>query len=300
MRFGNAFLAVTTVAGLLAAACGGGNGDSAQNEAGLRQAAKAATEALFAGELRDAYNSFSKQCQELTPFGEFSSSVTIASAFLEALYGAKLEDFAVSNVRVRNFDGNSGEVAVVVEAPEGASGFDDEEWVRWAFEDGRWVQSDCDDLGLGGDGGDDPADEPTAPAATVPPPGEGPEVGTPVEAGGSVYTVNGVRDPGPVPDDDFYGPDEGNRWVTFDITQQASGGEDSAGPWDFTVQDEDGFLYDWTYGGATPEFPTVQLANGQRVRGYLTFEVPEDAVLVAVYADADFPRPPVMIADLTR
>lgn len=286
--------------GIVFAACGGGDGDSGQNEAGLRQAAREATEALFAGELRDAYDSFSAECRDITTFAEFSSSVTIAEAFLEALYGAKLEDFTVTDVRVRNFEGDTGEVMVVVKAPDGENGFaEEEEWIEWGYEDGRWVQTDCDDLGLDGNG-DDPGDDPTEPAATVPPPGEGPEIGTTVEAGGSLYTVNGIQDPGPVPDDDFFGPEEGNRWVTLDITQEASGGEDSAGPWDFTVQDEDGFIYEWTFGEAEPEFPTVQLANGQRVRGYLTFEVPEEAVLVAVYADADFPRPPVMIADLTR
>ena len=300
MRFGNAILAVTSIAGLITAGCGGGDGDSGPSEEALREAAKAATEALFAGELRDAYDSFSEECQEVTEFSEFSSSVTIASAFLEALYGAKLEDFTVSDVRVRNFEGDTAEVAVVVEAPEGASGFDEEEWVEWGYEGDRWVQTDCDDLGLAGDGGDDPGDDPTAPAATVPPPGEGPEVGTAVEAGGSIYTVNGVQDPGPEPEDEFFGPEEGNRWIVLDITQEASGGQDSAGPWDFKVQDEAGFLYDWTFGEAEPEFPSIELADGQRVRGYLTFEVPEDAVLVAVYADADFPQPPVMIADLTR
>lgn len=300
MRFGKLVLACACLPAFVLSGCGGGDGDSSQSEDGLKDAARAATEALFAGELRDAYDSFSAECQEQTPFAEFSSSVTIASAFLEALSGAKLEDFEVTDVRVRNFEGDTGEVMVVVQAPEGQDGFsEEEEWIEWAFEDDRWVQTDCDDLGLDG-GGDEPTDEPTEPAATVPPPGQGPEIGTTFEAGGSLYTVNSVEDPAEEPEDEFFGPEEGNRWVVLDITQEAAGGEDSAGPWDFTVQDEDGFIYEWTFGEAEPEFPSVQLADGQRVRGYLTFEIPEDAVLVAVYADADFPRPPVMIADLTR
>ncbi len=301
MRFRIWFVGTAMAAVLVAWGCSGdgdGNGNGAPTEASLRQAAQAATEALFAGELRDAYDSFSDQCKDITPFAEFSSSVTIANAFLEALTGTKLEDFTVTGARVRNFSATSGEVMVEVEAPEGASGFEDEEWTNWAFEKGRWVQTDCDDVGLDGDD-NDATSEPSV-VATVPPPGEGPAIGTSVEAGGSIYTVNGIEDPGLEPEDGFYGPEEGNRWVTLDITQQASGGEDSAGPWDFTVQDADGFIYEWTYGEKKPEFGSVQLADGQRIRGYLTFEVPEDAELVAVYADADFPRPAVMIADLTR
>ncbi len=299
MQLRSWFVSVAMAAGLVASGCGG-NGDrnDAPTEESLRQAAQAATEALFSGELRVAYDSFSAACKEITPFAEFSSSVTIANAFMEALTGTKLEDFTVTGARVRNFSATSGEVMVEVKAPEGASGFDDEEWTKWTFEGGRWVQSDCDDIGLDGDD-DDFASTPSV-VATVPARGEGPAIGTPVEAGGSIYTVNGIEDPGPEPEDAFFGPQAGNRWVTLDITQQASGGEDSAGPWDFTVQDADGFIYDWTYGAKKPEFGSVQLADGQRIRGYLTFEVPEGAELVAVFADADFPRPAVMIADLTR
>lgn len=289
----------------LLAACGGGGGDggSARTENGLRSAARAASEALFAGELRTAYESFSASCREVTPFAEFSSSVTIASAFLEALSGTKLEDLEVTDVRVRNFEGDSGEVMVAVAGPDGEGAFGEDEWVRWIFEEEAWVQTDCEDIGLGGDDDDDDngnggsVTNPT-PAATVPPPGEGPPIGTEVEAGGSIYVVNAIEDPGPV--GDFNEPAEGYRYVTLDITQQAVGEEDSAGPWDFTVQDADGFLYEWTYGAKQPEFSSIQLAPGQRIRGYLTFEVPETAELVAAYADADFPRPPVIIADLTR
>lgn len=302
MSFGGLVVAMAVLA-----ACGGGGGDagSARTENGLRAAARSATEALFAGELRTAYESFSASCREATPFSEFSSSVTIAAAFLEALSGTQMKDLEVTDVRIRNFEGDSGDVLISVTGPDGDDAFfGEEEWVRWIFEEDAWVQTDCEDIGLGGDDDDDDdngsggsVSNPT-PAATVPPPGEGPPIGTEVEAGGSVYTVNGVEDPGPI--SDFNEPAEGYRYVTLDITQMAVGDEDSAGPWDFTVQDADGFLYEWTYGAKQPEFSSIQLAPGQRIRGYLTFEVPEGAELVAVYADADFPRPPVIIADLAR
>jgi hypothetical protein len=289
--FVGAFMAAVLLAG-----CGGKSGVQ-QSEAGLQRAAREATEALFAGELRKAYESFSEECRDVTSFGEFSSSVTIARAFLEAFSGVKLADFKVTGVQVRNFTGTGGEVLIEVEAPGDAEGFGDDEWIAWMVEDGKWVQADCDDLGLDSDSGfEDPGSN--GAVATVPPPGEGPPIGTAVEAGPSRYTVNGMEDPGP--EDDFYQPDEGNRWVTFDITQEAVSGQASASPWDFTVQDEDGFIYEWTFGAKQPEFSSTQLAVGQRIRGFLTFEVPEDAVLVAMYADADFPRPPTMIADLTR
>ena len=293
MRSGNRLASVILAVALIWGC--GSNGGSPQTEAGLKQAARDATEALFAGELRKAYESFSQECREATSFSEFSSSVTIARAFMEAFTGLKLKDFKVTGVQVRNFSGTRGEVLVEVEAPGDEEGFGDDEWVAWVIENGKWVQADCDELGLDTDDGDFGSNDP---GPTSPPPGEGPPMGTAVEAGPSRFTVNGVEDPGP--EDDFYRPQDGYRFVTFDITQEAVTGETSASPWDFALQDEDGFRYSWRYGAKGPEFSTTQLAAGQRTRGFLTFEVPEDAVLVALFADADFPRPSVMIADLTR
>ena len=41
------------------------------------------------------------------------------------------------------------------------------------------------------------------------------------------------------------------------------------------------------------------LAAGQRVRGWVSFEVPEAAILVAVMAQAEVLGPNIVIADLT-
>lgn len=286
---------------LFVAACGGGDGADAKSEAGLETAARRAAEGLFGGNLRDAYNSYSKECREQTPYSEFAAGMKLAEAFMEAFTGMKLKDIKVKDIQVRNFTGERGEAMLLVEA-KGLDGFgeDDGEWAEWMWEDDKWVQVDCGDLGpdgvLGGAGDGD--DTGTRDVQPVPSPGSGPALGTPVEAGGSRYTVHSVEDPAKA--GEFFGPDPGKRWVVIEVTQEALDKQVSGSPFDFTVQDKDGFIYDFDFGEKEPEFGSRELAPGQRQRGFITFEVPEDAELVAVWVDADFPRPHTLIADLTR
>lgn len=282
------------------AACGGGDGGDAKTEAGLEKAVRRAAEGIFGGDLHDAYDSYSKECREQTPYTEFAAGMKLAEAFMEAFTGAKLKDIKVKDVEVRNFEGDRAEAKLVVEA-KGIEGFDEDEdeWSEWMWEDGKWVQSDCGDLGpdgVLGDGGDDTAT--SNDPQPVPTPGAGPAVGTPVEAGGSRYTVHSIEDPAKA--GEYFGPDPGKRWVVIEVTQEALARQVSGSPFDFTVQDKDGFIYDFDFGEKEPEFSSRELAPGQRQRGFITFEVPEDAELVAVWVDADFPKPHTLIADLTR
>lgn len=287
---------------LFVSACGGGGGGDAKSEVGLEKAVRRAAEGIFGGDLHDAYDSYSKECREQTPYTEFAAGMKLAEAFMEAFTGAKFKDIKVKDVEVRNFEGETGEAKLVVEAKD-VEGFDDgqeEEWSEWTWEDGKWVQTDCAGLasdGVLGGGGDGPPasnDEPQP----VPTPGAGPTVGTPVEAGGSRYTVHSVEDPAKA--GEYFGPDPGKRWVVIEVTQEATDKQVSGSPFNFTVQDKDGFIYDFDFGEKEPEFSSRELAPGQRQRGFITFEVPEDAELVAVWVDADFPKPHTLIADLTR
>ena len=118
-----------------------------------------------------------------------------------------------------------------------------------------------------------------------------------VEAGGSSYTVNEIIDPAP----EDYGLGEGNRLVAVDITQVAIEDDESYGWYSFSVQDTDAYVYDATIFGAAdvgPGFGSGRLAAGQRVRGWVTFKVPEAAVLVSVMVEVGYPRPNVVIAAL--
>jgi len=294
-----AVLGALAVLPMLLAACGGGGGADAKSEAGLEKAVRRAAEGIFNGDLHDAYDSYSKECRDQTSYQEFAAGMKLAEAFMEAFTGAKLNELSVKDVQVRNFEGDRAEAMVVVDA-NGIEGFDggEEEWSEWMWEDGNWVQVDCGDLGPDGVPGGAGDGSSTSDVQPVPSPGSGPAVGTVVEAGGSRYTVHSIQDPAPA--GEYFGPDPGKRWVVVEVTQEALDKQDSGSPFDFTVQDKDGFIYDFDFGEKEPEFQSRELGPGQRQRGFITFEVPEDAELVAVWVDADFPKPHTLIADLAR
>ena len=139
-----------------------------------------------------------------------------------------------------------------------------------------------------------PSPTPTSsPAATTPI-----FIGTTVEAGGSAYTVHEVLDPAP---EGRFGVDAGKRLVAVDVTQVGVDDGDSYNPLYFSLQDADGYVYNWRSGSTSmePGFGYGELAAGQRVRGWLSFQVPARAVLVVVLAQAEVFGPKVVIADLT-
>ena len=284
-------LAISLVLG----ACGGDDGGDGKNEKGLEKAVERAAKGIFGGDLRDTYDAYSKECREQASFEQFKAGMVLAEAFMEAFTGAGLDDIEVKEVKTRNFDGEKGEALLVLDAGD-LEGFDasEEEWHEWVWEDGAWVQPDCSDMGGGSDAGG--ASETRT--QEVPKPGSGPTIGTPVEAGGSRYTVHSVVDP--APKGEFFEPKEGNRWITIEVTQEALSKKVSGSSFDFSVQDKDGFIYDFTFGGKEPEFTMMDLGPGQRQRGFITFEVPEKAELVAVWVDADWPDPETLLTDLTR
>ena len=142
-----------------------------------------------------------------------------------------------------------------------------------------------------------PTPEPTptqAPTATPTPV----EIGTTVEAGGSSYTLNEVKDPAPA---GVFGVDAGKRLVALDITQVGiSDDGDPYNPLYFAVQDTDGYVYVPGFADADvePSFGSGELAAGQIVRGWVVFELPESARLVSVLADPEVFGAKITIADL--
>ena len=119
-----------------------------------------------------------------------------------------------------------------------------------------------------------------------------------VEVGGSSYTVHKVLDPAPA---GVFGMDEGKRLVAVDITQAAGDSDDNYNSRYFSVQDADGYVYQRVFKSADvePSFGYGVLTAGQKVRGWVSFEVPESAILVAVMTQAEVLGPNVVIADLT-
>ena len=130
------------------------------------------------------------------------------------------------------------------------------------------------------------------------PPSSPVEIGTTVEAGGSSYTLNEVKDPAPA---GVFGVDAGKRLVALDITQV--GISDDGDPYSsfyFAVQDTDGYVYDPGFADADvePSFGSGELAAGRIVRGWVVFELPELARLVSVLAEPEVFGAKITIADL--
>ena len=148
-----------------------------------------------------------------------------------------------------------------------------------------------------------PTHEPTpaqAPTATPTPEPSPLDIGTKVEAGGSSYTLNEVKDPAPA---GVFGVAAGKRLVALDITQV--GISDDGDPYNslyFAVQDTDGYVYVPGVADADvgPSFGFGQLAAGQIVRGWVVFELPESARLVSVLVEAEVFGAKVTIADLAQ
>ena len=133
------------------------------------------------------------------------------------------------------------------------------------------------------------------------PPSSPVEIGTTVEAGGSSYTLNEVKDPAPA--SVFGGVDAGKRLVALDITQVGiSDDGDRYNPRYFAVQDTDGYVYDPGFADADvePSFGSGELAAGQIVRGWVVFELPESARLVSVLAEPEVVGARITIADLAQ
>ncbi len=289
-------IALFLLGAVLAAACGGGSSQP-RTEKGLENAARQAAEAMLNGDYRKAYESFSKECRDEVPFGEFESTARLGVTFLEAFAGVKFKDFKVTGVEVRNFTQEGGEVRIALKPPKQLEGFgEDGEFEPWKWENGRWVAADCSGLGGGGglfgDGNGD-----TSAGPTVPPPGSGPKLGETVDAGNARVTVRAVEDPvrGAAID-----PAPGRRLVAFDITIEAAGGTVSVASQDFALQDEQGYVYEAAFAGREPALRSTNLVRGRTVAGWVTFEVPAGAKLVALYADLDFSKPETLVLDLTR
>ena len=139
-----------------------------------------------------------------------------------------------------------------------------------------------------------------APTATATP-NPKPKIGVTTEAKGSKYTVNEVRDN--LPAVRFSAPKAGMRWVAIDVTQEGTAtGPDSVNPFYFSVQDDAAFVYGYGFVPGAPE-PTLtsgQLSAGQKVRGWIGFEVPAAAKLISVLVQPDPLGGTVIIADLTQ
>lgn len=110
------------------------------------------------------------------------------------------------------------------------------------------------------------------------------------------YTVNEIRDPAQSSRE----VKTGNRLVAIDVSLVALVDDVSYNIGFFALQDEDGYVWDdYTRPDIEPGLSYGDLSSGQKVRGWIGFEVPQSAVLTGVFYDELGSSGRVLIADLT-
>jgi hypothetical protein len=298
-------LALVGAIAVALAACGGGNGD-ARTEEGLRKAAETAARALHKGDFKAYYNTFAKECRDQVSLEEFEAHGRAGFALVEAIHGVKVKDIEVESVEIRNFTPDAAEVAIKLRSPKGAEMFSDPgDFENWKWEDGRWVAANCSRLNPALAPGDGTSDSGGAgprhgEAVTL---GSGPRLGEAVKVGAATVTVNAVEDPAK---SERRIPAEGSRFVAFDVTIEATTEPVWVSLFSFGADSKDAG-FGATVLGRQPELPwqEQELAQGRKIRGWVTFEVPHDQRIVALFAN--FSRGPIrfsfdytLVADLTR
>jgi hypothetical protein len=99
-------------------------------------------------------------------------------------------------------------------------------------------------------------------------------------------TLNQVVDPW-VSDNQFEQPDAGKRFVAFDVTIENVGGSGThyASPINFKLTDSESFAYEITFFGPDPALRTTGLGSGEKTRGWVPFEVNQNASLAVLKYD---------------
>ena len=122
----------------------------------------------------------------------------------------------------------------------------------------------------------------------TPAPPETGDVGEAVENGAYELTVHEVTDP-LAPGDEFFGPEEGNRWIVVEVSiTNLSDEPQDYGTYDFKLKDADNFEYTTGFVDVERELSSGSLAAGDTVRGQVGFEEPEGAEIVRLIFDPGF------------
>lgn len=102
------------------------------------------------------------------------------------------------------------------------------------------------------------------------------KVGDRVESGGIALIVNGVRRA--QESGQFMKAKPGRTFIIVDVGLETTGREKAPyNPFYFKVKDADGFEYDGTVFGAENALKSGELAQGEKVRGTVSFDVPSEA-----------------------
>jgi len=104
--------------------------------------------------------------------------------------------------------------------------------------------------------------------------------GAVAEAEGTRIALNEILDPW-VPQESFLRPETGRRFVAFDVTiENVGGGSPFVSCFDFRLSDTEDFAYEAELlASPEPDLRGVELAKGQKTRGWCAFEVNEGTPL---------------------
>jgi len=103
-------------------------------------------------------------------------------------------------------------------------------------------------------------------------------MGDTVENYGFALTAVTVQDP--ATPGILYTPEDGTKLVAIEVVLSNISGDEmlSVNPLNATLVDSEGFTYQADLGGAEEQISTLDLETGEKVRGLIAFQVPENAV----------------------
>ena len=117
------------------------------------------------------------------------------------------------------------------------------------------------------------------------------ELGDTDELEGYSLTAMSVEDP--AKPGRLYDPVEGKKLIAVDVVIANVSGDKPAdtNPLGATLVDTEGFVYDAELGGVDGQLDMVDLNPGERIRGWIAFEVPEEAVAASIrYEISGYPE----------
>jgi hypothetical protein len=82
---------------------------------------------------------------------------------------------------------------------------------------------------------------------------------------------------------EFITPSSGKKFVVIEVLYENTGSDKvSYNPYDWKVSDASGFKYDESFTGEEPALHSGDLNRGEKVRGFITFEVPTNGTGLTV------------------
>ncbi len=137
---------------------------------------------------------------------------------------------------------------------------------------------------------EEPAEQPADIPTELPPDTPEPEpqfLGDVTEEFGYLLSAVNVEDP--ATPGMFYTPESGKKLVAVEIIVGVSSGDPlSVNPLNTVLLDSEGFSYQPELGGVDNQLATVDISPGEKVKGWVSFSIPEEAMPSSIKYSIDF------------